>query len=255
MTHDQTSGIGHQASLPPIKGFIDNSFLDWPGYVCAVIFLPYCNLRCPYCHNHRLVLEPGTLDTLSIDDILAKLLPNKAWIDGICVTGGEPTIHRTLPALLKAIRQAGFKTKLDTNGTQPEILEILISENLVDHVAMDVKAPLDNASYARCAGVYVPTSIIRASIQVLMASKVPTTFRCTAAPSLLTEADLCRLAADLRQIWTQIPSVDKPIPRLILQNFNPADAMEPDLRQESPFDDQVLHELQNRIDQILTPLP
>jgi pyruvate formate lyase activating enzyme len=248
MTHDQ-------ASLPPIKGFIESSFLDWPGYVCAVIFLPYCNLRCPYCHNHRLVLEPGTLDTLSIDDILAKLLPNKAWIDGICVTGGEPTIHRTLPALLRAIRQAGFKTKLDTNGTQPEILEILISENLVDHVAIDVKAPLDDASYARCAGVYVPTSIIRASIQVLMASRVPTTFRCTAAPSLLTEADLCRLAEDLRNIWAQIPSVDKPVPHLVLQNFNPADAMEPALREEKPFDDQIFDGLQNRVDQILAPLP
>ncbi|NVM57213.1 MAG: radical SAM protein, partial [Desulfobacterales bacterium] len=116
MTNDQ---------LPPIKGFIETSLLDWPGQICAVIFLPYCNLRCPYCHNHQLVLQPDALETLTIQAILERLRPLKDWIHGSCITGGEPTIHRRLPAVLETIHEAGFKTKLDTNGTQPEVLHYL----------------------------------------------------------------------------------------------------------------------------------
>ena len=87
-------------TLPLIKGFIETSFLDWPGQICAVVFLPYCNLRCPYCHNHRLVLKPDTLETLSLNRILERLTALGRWIDGLCITGGEPTIHHGLPLLL-----------------------------------------------------------------------------------------------------------------------------------------------------------
>ena len=156
------SGIMNPASsLPPIKGFLDTSLIDWPGCVCAVVFLPYCNLRCPYCHNHQLVLKPDTLETFSLDSVLKRVTSQGEWIDGICVTGGEPTIHRGLSALLEKIHEASLKVKLDTNGTQPEILQHLISHKLVDHVAMDVKAPLDDTAYARNAGVFVPTGLIK----------------------------------------------------------------------------------------------
>lgn len=236
---------------PPIKGFIETSLLDWPGQICAVIFLPYCNLRCPYCHNHQLVLKPDTLETLSIEAILERLRPLKDWIGGICITGGEPTIHRTLPDLLGKIREAGFKTKLDTNGTQPEILHHLITEKLVDHVAMDVKAPLDDDTYARCAGVFVPTSIIKESIKVLMAAGVPSVFRCTVAPTLLAESDVCLLAEQLMDFRVEGLAGPDVAPTLTLQNFNPADPMEPTLKDVKPFTDEALSRMQDRVKRIL----
>ncbi len=237
--------------LPPIKGFIETSFLDWPGQVCAVIFLPYCNLRCPYCHNHQLVLKPDTLETLPLEAILERLRGLKDWIDGICITGGEPTIHRKLPDLLRKIHEAGFKTKLDTNGTQPEILHYLITEKLVDHVAMDVKAPLDDATYARCAGVFVPVSIIKESIKVLMAAGVPSVFRCTVTPTLLAESDIYLLAEQLRDLRHEYRSGPETGPSLTLQNFNPADPMEPEFKNVKPFTEEALSRMQDAVNRIL----
>jgi len=237
-------------NIPPIKGFIETSLLDWPGQICAVIFLPYCNLRCPYCHNHPLVLKPDTLETLSLEVILESAVGGlKDWIDGICITGGEPTIHRGLPDLLRKIHETGFKTKLDTNGTQPDILRHLITEKLVDHVAMDVKAPLDDAAYARCAGVFVPVSIIKESIEVLMAGGVASVFRCTVTPTLLAESDVYLLAEQLKDLGAVRPAGSAP--SFTLQNFNPADPMEPALKNVKPFTEEALSRMQDNVNRIL----
>ena len=235
-----------------IKGFIETSFLDWPGQICAVIFLPYCNLRCPYCHNHEIVLKPDTLETIPLDTILERLLPQKDWIDGICVTGGEPAIHRGLPSLLGTIRDAGFRTKLDTNGTQPETLHYLITEKLVDHVAMDVKAPLDDMLYERCAGVHLPASIIMESIRVLARSPVSTILRCTVCPSLLEQGDIYRLAKEIGGLWSEEASDHKTSPPfLTLQQFSPKDPMDPALKEIKPLEDEFLERMQEKVNDIL----
>jgi pyruvate formate lyase activating enzyme len=241
------------AQSPPIKGFIETSLLDWPGHICSVIFLPYCNLRCPYCHNHQLVLKPDTLETLALDAILESAVGRrKDWIDGICITGGEPTIHRGLPKLLRKIHEAGFKTKLDTNGTQPDILHYLITEKLVDCVAMDVKAPLDDPPYARCAGVSVPVSIIKESIKVLMAGGVASVFRCTVTPTLLATDDIYRLAEQLLGFRPSLPGLsESDPPALTLQNFNPADPLEPGLRNVKPYTNEALARMQDQVNRIL----
>ncbi len=237
--------------LPPIKGFIETSFLDWPDHICAVVFLPYCNLRCPYCHNHKLVLEPDTLETLSLETILQRLQPLKGWLEGICITGGEPTIHRNLPVMLERIREAGLQTKLDTNGTQPEILEYLIEKTLVDCVAMDVKAPLNDAAYARCAGVDVPVAIIKKSIEVLLAGKVESLFRCTVTPGLLDESDVYLLAEQLRAMAEEPITGPGAALSLTLQNFNPADPLEPAEKDTKPFTDDALLRMQAEVNRIL----
>jgi pyruvate formate lyase activating enzyme len=234
--------------LPPIKGFIETSLLDWPGQVCSVIFLPYCNLRCPYCHNHQLVLKPDTLETIPLETILERLATLNKWIEGICITGGEPTIHRSLPVLLRRIREAGFKTKLDSNGTQPDMLHYLVTEKLVDYVAMDVKAPLEDEIYARCAGVFVPVSIIQESIRVLMTADVQCEFRCTVTPTLLEVADVYRLADDLKALGREARSGEKRRLSLTLQNFNPADPMEPDLKKVKPLTDEAFSRMQQGVD-------
>ena len=252
----------HPLSLFSIKGFIEKSFFDWPGKVCATIFLPYCNLRCPYCYSHQLVLRPDELETLVLDDMLAKLIHQKDQskknrspkdrIDAICITGGEPTIHKELPELLEKIRGAGFKTKLDTNGTQPEILDYLLKKELLDCVAMDVKAPLDDMSYERCAGVPLPTSIITESIRVLAGSRVSSIFRCTVCPSLIEQDDIYRLAKQIRGLWSGEASNHKALPPfLILQNFNPKDPLDPALKEIKPLEDECLERMQAKVNDIL----
>ena len=217
--------------------------------MCAVVFVPYCNLRCPYCHNHRLVLQADTLDTLPLESVLDRVTSRKDWIDGICVTGGEPTIHRGLPGMLEKMHDAGLQVKIDTNGTQPEILRHLLFHRLVDHVAMDVKAPLDDNAYARCAGVYVPTSLIRASIQAIMASGIPCAFRCTVVPTLLSADEIRQLAGQIKALAFECNPTARPI--LTLQNFNPADPMDPALKEVKPYDEEVLGRTQTEVNAIL----
>jgi pyruvate formate lyase activating enzyme len=172
-------------------------------------------------------------------------------ISSICITGGEPTIHRELPDLLQKIRETGFKTKLDTNGTQPDILNYLIKEKLVDHIAMDVKAPLDDETYARCAGVFVPTSIIKESIKVLMAAGVSSEFRCTVTPTLLEEQDVCLMAEQLMDLQREgLAGPDSGL-SLTLQNFNPSDPMEPELKNVKPFTEDTLSRMQDAVNRIL----
>lgn len=174
------------------------------------------------------------------------------WIEGICVSGGEPTIHRSLPVLLRRIGEAGFKAKLDTNGTQPDMLQYVIRERLVDYVAMDVKAPLEDAIYARCAGVYVPVSIIEESIRILMGADVHCEFRCTVTPALLSESEIYVLAEELKTLQREVPFGGKKALSLTLQNFNPADPMEPDLKDTTPFADEVFARMKDAVSRIMS---
>lgn len=119
------------------------SLLDYPGKVSAVIWTVGCTLRCPFCYNAELVLpEIGeSLPRLPVEEVLAKLRERAGFLDGVVVTGGEPTLHSALPALLREVKRLSLLVKLDTNGTRPEVLRSLVEEGLVDYVAFDVKAP------------------------------------------------------------------------------------------------------------------
>jgi len=180
-----------------IKGFLETSFVDWPGRSCAVLFLGGCNFRCPYCHNHPLVLRPGELPSLDLADILTRLRPLRKWLGGICVSGGEPTLSPELPRLLASLRGEGFAVKLDTNGSRPEVLAGLLAERLVDMVAMDVKAPLEQELYDRCCGVPVDLARIAASIELIRRSGVAHQFRMTVLPGFHGVAEVGRWRAAL----------------------------------------------------------
>jgi pyruvate formate lyase activating enzyme len=188
-----------------IKGFLETSFVDWPERICAVLFLPYCNFRCPYCHNHELVLSPGQFETLAWDHIQGRLRTLAGWLDGVCVTGGEPTLHPDLSGLLSALKTLGFPVKLDTNGTRPRVLRFLVEEGLVDYVAMDVKGPLETEQYSRCAGVRVDLSSIRESIDFLLSGAVPYQFRTTVVPKIHSSEMMARLGRDLKgaRLWAR----------------------------------------------------
>ncbi len=176
-----------------VKGFISTSFVDWPGRICSVIFLAGCNLRCHACHNHRLVLDPDSVPDYPLDALLAHLRGRKKWIERVTVTGGEPTLQRKLPEFLRVIKSIGMSIKLDTNGTNPRVLEHLMEAELIDAVHMDVKAPLDREAYSRVAGVPVNVNVIMRSIELLRNSSLEVAFRTTVIPGLVREPELQRI--------------------------------------------------------------
>ncbi len=177
-----------------IIGFIKTSLLDWDGHVVVSIYLPGCNFRCPFCHNRDVVLSPDAFDEIPFPEIEEYIRSNSEFLDGIVVTGGEPTIHKDLPELLRKIKDLGMKVKLDTNGTNPEMLRDVIEAGLVDYVAMDLKAPL-NEKYDDLAGVSVDLGRIKSSIEILETSGVEHEFRTTVVPILLTAQDIEAMAA------------------------------------------------------------
>jgi len=219
-----------------IKGFLETSFVDWPGKICSVLFLPHCNLRCPYCHNHGLVFHPEQYSTFSLGDILKRLLSFRGWIDGVCLTGGEPTLHADLPFLIQEIKRLGFLVKLDTNGSNPPLLEQLVGGRKVDFVSMDVKAPLDAIRYSKVAGLTVSLDLIGESIHVLKRGVVDYEFRTTVVPGLHSSDDILELGRQLRAGS-----------RMILQNFNPENPMDPSLKETCPFGPERLKELERKV--------
>ncbi|MDI7260125.1 MAG: anaerobic ribonucleoside-triphosphate reductase activating protein [Thermodesulfobacteriota bacterium] len=223
-----------------IKGFLETSFLDWPGNICSVLFLPHCNFRCPYCHNHPLVFHPEQYASVPLKEILLRLRSFKGWIDGVCVTGGEPTLHINLPLLIQEIKRNGFLVKLDTNGSNPEMLEKLIEKGEVDFISMDVKAPLDPFSYRRSTGLSIDLAPILKSIEILKRGKVEYQFRMTVVPQLHCEEDIKTLGEQLRAGR-----------RLILQNFNPENPLDPSLKKTNPYDPKVLKEMERIVQEMV----
>ena len=223
-----------------IKGFLETSFLDWPGKICSVLFLPGCNFRCPYCHNHPLVFHPGQFASISLKEILQRLHSFKGWVDGVCLTGGEPTLHADLPLLIREIKEMELLVKLDTNGSNPEMLKKLIDQREVDFIAMDVKAPLDPFSYRRSAGCSIDLALVSKSIEILKRGKVEYQFRMTVVPQLHSEEEIQALGQQLRAGR-----------RMILQNFNPENPLDPSLKNTPPYDPKVLKEMERRVQEMV----
>jgi len=185
------SNVQNRGSVD-IKGFIDLSMVDWDDKVSAVIFLPICNFRCPFCYNVALVLTPDELPTIPFEKIESYLERHKGAIEGVVITGGEPTLHKDLPYLCKRLKNLGFKVKLDTNGTSPSMIKELIDHSLVDYVAMDIKAPLTEEKYSRATGVHAKGFLqtVEESMNILMQSGVDYEFRTTVVPTIHTEEDI-----------------------------------------------------------------
>jgi len=224
-----------------IKGFIETSFVDWPGKICSVVFFPRCNFRCCYCHNSDLVLRHDKLEDLDFEAILKRLSGMKAWIDGICVSGGEPTLHRELPEVFSIIKERGFLTKLDTNGSNPDMLKSLVNNRLVDYVAMDVKSSLDERSYCKITQAPNMLKSVKESIAFLMKEKVEYEFRLTVLPTHHTKNDIFKLAMDLNGAA-----------RLRIQNFNPSAAiLDPSLQDVIPYTETDINFIQTRVDQLI----
>ncbi len=165
------------------------TLLDYPGKVACTVFLSGCNLRCPYCHNPGLVLtERNNGPEISESEVLAFLEKRKGKLDGVCVTGGEPTLQPDLPEFLKKLRDLGYATKLDTNGTNPGMLESLLLNGVLDYVAVDIK----NSPFRydeTCGGVDV-LSKVQESAELLLDGPAEYEFRTTVCKPLHTEKEI-----------------------------------------------------------------
>ena len=168
-----------------ISGLQKMTLLDYPGKVACTVFLQGCNFRCPFCHNSDLLPRQGE-DFLSNEEFFAFLKKRKGLLDAVCVSGGEPTLYPQLPEFLAQIKALGYLVKLDTNGSNPKLLQTLLEEKLVDHVAMDIKnAP---QSYAQTVGLgKMDLSTLEESIRLLMNSGISYEFRTTVVAQLHDE--------------------------------------------------------------------
>jgi len=209
-----------------IKGYIPNTMLDWEGMLASTIFLPGCNFRCPYCQNADLVLHPERLETVPFDLVKEHLLSQEGWIEGVCITGGEPCINRDLPAFCERIKELNVGVKVDTNGSLPDMLEILLEKGLVDFVAMDIKAPLEPGPYRTASGNSDPRLVdkIRASIAILKNSNIQYEFRTTVVPMMHGPNEISKIARALEG--------EK---NYYLQHFNPKMTLDPRFAQLKPF--------------------
>jgi len=172
-------------------GFDPFSLAAFPGGVAAVLLPQGCNFRCSSCPNDELVLPELFSETYAWGWVEGFLQRRRGQLDGVVVTGGEPTLHAGLCDLLERLRMWGYEVKLDTNGSRPDVLASVLAEELVDMVAMDVKAPL--GKYRAVAGVSVSGEVIVQSIDLLKNSRVHHQFRTTVDPDLLSEEDVARI--------------------------------------------------------------
>ena len=174
-----------------ICGLNKTTLLDYPGCVSATIFVGGCNFRCPFCHNGDLVLCSNELPKYSEEEVFSFLEKRKNVLEGVCVTGGEPTHYHDLPEFIKKIKDLGYKVKLDTNGSNPAMLKELVKEKLVDYVAMDIKAPVYN--YDKVCGALVDIEKIKESVEFLKEKSVPYEFRTTVVKELHSKEDIIEI--------------------------------------------------------------
>lgn len=179
-----------------ISGFNKTTLLDYPGLVAATIFLKGCNFRCPFCHNKSLVLasETDTISEISPEELFSFLKKRQNILEGVCITGGEPTLNSSLPEFISKIKALGYKVKLDTNGSNPTMLKELINNGLIDYCAMDIKNCL--AKYPQTAGIsnLNPDYISESVDYLLHTTDFDYEFRTTLVSELHTASDIEEIA-------------------------------------------------------------
>lgn len=217
-----------------IKGIEKFASKDFPGYISSTVFLAGCNFRCPFCHNSDLVINPDARPTLDLNFFLSYLDSRKGWLDGICLSGGEPLLSDEVEVLARVIKDRGFLLKIDTNGSFPERLESLLKEGLIDSVAMDIKGPLER--YPEIVRVKADLAKINRSVEIIRNSGVEYLFRTTVVPGLIGENDLIQIAR-----WLEGAKVFQ------LQQFVPQNTLDPEYLKIVPYSSEVLHSWAERL--------
>jgi pyruvate formate lyase activating enzyme len=195
-----------------IRGLLKTSTADYPSKISAVVFTQGCNFHCPYCHNPRLV-GPG-VETLDQAEVLAFLKKRRGVLDGVVVSGGEPTIHNDLPGFVARVKDLGYPVKLDTNGSNPGVLALMLDRGLLDYVALDLKA--DPGGYPEVMADPRLSANVPLSLKILQDGLVPAEFRTTCAAPFIDERSIKCIA--------EAAAGDK---TLYLQQYRPESVLNP----------------------------
>ena len=218
-----------------LAGLQKTTFIDYPEKIACIVFTQGCNFRCGYCHNPELFENKEPV--LSVPAFFEFLNKRKGKLDGIVITGGEPTLHgKDLIEFIKEVKSLGFLVKLDTNGTHPDVLQELLNENLLDYIAMDIKAPL--AKYKTITRTDIDTKIIKKSIDIIMNSGVDYEFRTTIVKSQLS-------VEDLRQIGELIQGAK----RYYMQKFLATKILDETLMSEESYTDEEFKNLRTILEE------
>lgn len=217
-----------------IKGIQKLSLIDYPQKIATTLFVYGCNLRCSYCHNPDLISQEGVkkLKTYPEKEVLDFLKKRKGFIDGVCISGGEPTLYKELVPFAKKIKSMGFKLKIDTNGTNPKMLSNLVRRKLVDYVALDIKAPLEK--YDAIVNSKVNIESIKESIALVQKLK-DYEFRTTVVPELNSD-DIIKIA-----------SLIKGAKAFYLQQFNPKVCLNKAYEKKSTYAKEELEKIRNSV--------
>jgi pyruvate formate lyase activating enzyme len=215
-----------------IAGLVKTSLIDYPDLVSAIVFTQGCNFACGFCHNPELIPIKGEVST-SEEEILSFLTKRVTRLDGVVITGGEPTLQPDLVNFIQKVKKIGYKVKLDTNGSNPEMLKSLLDENLLDYVAMDIKGPLEK--YRQISG-YASTKIIQTSIKIILESGIGHEFRTTFVPKLhcLEDAEGIGEMVSGAALFT-------------VQNFRPGHTLKKEFENEGSFSLPELERIKDRI--------
>ena len=178
-----------------IGGLIKFTLIDFPGRPAAVVFTQGCNFRCRYCHNPELVYPHLFAEPVAMEEIYSFLKRRQGTLEGVVVSGGEPTLHEDLPAFMADLKAMGYATKLDTNGTRPDMLRELLDKKLLDYIAMDIKAPLEK--YSLITGVDFNPEVLKQSMDRIRQSGLEYEFRTTYDKEVLTDADISTITQRL----------------------------------------------------------
>ncbi len=213
-----------------IGGLQKSTLIDYPGLVACTVFLIGCNFRCPWCYSSELVLPDKITKqpVISEEEFFSFLEKRKDLLEGVVICGGEPTINPSLPEFILKIKEMGFKVKLDTNGSNPEMIKELIEENLLDYIAMDIKAPLKK-KYEKATGVKVDLEKIKKSIEIIKNSKIDYEFRTTVVPEIHTKKDFIEIAKDI-----------SPAKKYFLQNFRAEKNIDSSFQNKKPHSSDFL---------------
>lgn len=217
-----------------IGGLQKVSLIDYPGRISAIIFTQGCNFRCPYCHNPELVEKKLYRPCLPENDILDFLASRRGKLDAVTITGGEPTLQDDLLPFIGRIRKMGFCVKLDSNGSRPDIIAHLAEENLLDFIAMDVKAPA--AKYQGMIKAAVPFDLIRESIRIILKSGLDHEFRTTVVSSKLSPADILEISREIAGAK-----------RYAMQKFEPIRTLNKRYLSETSYPDEALLNIKKQL--------
>lgn len=225
-----------------IKNVEKSSTVDYPPHISAVVFLSGCNFRCPFCYNKDLVDNNSSLPDIPKDEFLEWLTTRQGKLDAVVLTGGEPTIHgQELLDFAREIKELGFKVKLDTNGSNPEVIHKLIEQNLLDYIAMDIKS--DASHYEEACGVKVSMYDIFHSISHIMESGIPYEFRTTVVPGLHNADTLKNIS-----LWI------KGSPKYAIQQFKPINTLNPKYETIKPYTETEMEKFKKDFEYLTTAM-